>query len=122
MLARFAIVLLSATFTVTTAYANGNPILYNDVSWKSTQCAEPSPPAALPSNPETPADAMNAGVIAYENYTKAGNAYMNCLASEAMRDSKTGGQSVSDEAQAMINAEHNKIIATDEALHLTPAR
>ena len=121
MLARFAIVLILAVLAATSAHANTT--LYNDVSWKSTQCAEPSPPAALPSNPETPADQMNASVVAYDNYSKKGHAYMECLVSEATRDSATGGQSVDDQAQAMINAEQKKVMAVGESFEARmPAR
>ena len=120
MPARFAIVFILAALAATSAQAAK---LYDDVSWKSTQCAEPSPPADLPGNPETPADQMNASVVAYDNYSRQSRAYMDCLASEATHDAVPGDKSVADQAQSMIDAEQKKVMAAGESFEARmPAR
>jgi hypothetical protein len=110
MLARFAAVLILAGLTSTSAIAKN----YDEISWKPMQCREPAPPSGLPGDPETPADTMNASVVSYDHYAKTSESYMDCLASEATRDSRTGGQNVSNEAQTMIDAEQKKVIAAGE--------
>jgi hypothetical protein len=78
------------------------------ISWQSTQCTAPSPPGSLPSNPETRANEMNAGVTAHNAFGEKVQAYDACLGSEAEHDANAASASIVAAAQAMIDAEQKK--------------
>lgn len=117
MLSRFAIVLILCVASVVPAYAGQISTTNGKTVWTSTQCKEPTAPAGLPKNPETPANDMNARITAYNNFANAADVYMKCLVTESTHDAATGGNEITQQAQAMIDAEQSKAVALHTSLN-----
>ena len=115
-----SVVALAGVLMLATAPAMAGTLTFSggQGSWKSTKCIEPSAPQSLlDANPETPASNMNAMVTEYNGYVGAMQAYMNCISGEAQNDSETANKTISQSAQAEIQAASQKVSSLGATLN-----
>jgi len=100
-----AFAFLFAAFAAAPAQAGTVMTSDGRVSWATTQCTKPAEPP-MPANAETPANQLNGYVVSYNNYVKAEDGYMNCIATEAQHDADTVGHSIIGAVQTSINSDY----------------
>ena len=85
--------------------------------WQSTNCKEPVEPGTLKGlHGESHAEFLNAKMESYNAYANRMQEYMNCVSKEAESDSTSTNQTISDSAQATIDAAQKKVSALHDSL------
>lgn len=104
-------VLLLLLTTVSSAFAGTASYADMRGKWQSTKCAAPQPFILSGSNPEIPANDLNAQIAERNRYLSEAHAYMLCIQQEAQQDSDALGLLVTQSAKAIIDKTQSDIDA-----------
>jgi hypothetical protein len=99
------ILLVGVVMAASPALAGNVVVADGKLSWQSTQCTAPEAPAPFTSkaNSRAAANLVNKRWMAYNEYAKKAQDYMDCLSQEAAADAKIASDSITNAAQQKID-------------------